>query len=769
MTVLPQRLPLRRRASRKRSCGRSSRGSSLLTLLLGLLANIAAAVGRRAGAAPGFPGAGAALLVHPGAALRRRRRRVVLGLLMDVGDATLFGQHALAYAVLAYARRIFPPPRAALSAVAAGGAGRGAAAALCAALVLLVRVVGGAPLPRWTYVGAAARRRAAVAAGVGAAAMAAAPAALAGGALATTHGAPTALRSHNAVGEPRASARPSCKQPRARAVPASAAGSSIAGVLVLARVRRAVRPLLLPAGRPARPLPDAGRDQSHRDRADRAQPRRDHRSQRRRARAKLLGLHARDHAVARHESRRDDRRSWPRSSTSSRATASASSKLLEESKNFESLPLRTRLTDEEVARFAVNRYRFPGVEIKARLFRQYPFGEIASHVIGYIGRINDRDVERIDDWDETANYKGSDYIGKVGVELSYERELHGTTGVEEVEVDAGGRAVRTLSRTPPIVRQQPARCRSTSSCRRSPRRRSATAAARWSRSIPRPARCSPSCRKPGFDPNLFVDGIDPANWEELNDSPDKPLLNRPLRGAYPPGSTIKPFLALAALTSGKRTPPQTIFDPGLFPDRRAARTASATTSPAATARSTCTSRSSRPATPTTTCSPARPTSTTPARFMSQFGFGQKTGIDIEGELPGMLPSREWKRAALRRQELSRGASQVVPGRLDLGRASARATTRSRRCSWRRRSRSSPTTASRIAPHLVKSDRERRAPARCARSRREPPHTLAVKPEHLAVIKNALVGVQQGRHQRRGVRRRQVRQRAARPAPRRCIR
>ena len=124
-------------------------------------------------------------------------------------------------------------------------------------------------------------------------------------------------------------------------------------------------------------------------------------------------------------------------------------KLLDESKNFESLPLRTRLSDEEVARFAVNRFRFPGVEIKARLFRQYPYGEHASHVIGYIGRINDRDVARIDEWEETANYKGSDYIGKIGVELSYERELHGRTGFEEVEIDAGGRAVRTLSRTPP--------------------------------------------------------------------------------------------------------------------------------------------------------------------------------------------------------------------------------------------------------------------------------------------------------------------------------
>src|SRR5437660_7937446 len=236
-------------------------------------------------------------------------------------------------------------------------------------------------------------------------------------------------------------------------------------------------------------------------------------------------------------------------------------RLLEETKNFESLPLRTRLSDEEVARFAVNRYRFPGVEIKARLFRQYPFGEIASHVIGYIGRINDRDVERIDEWDETANYKGSDYIGKVGLELSYERELHGTTGVEEVEVDAGGRAVRTLSRTAPtsgnnlrlsldIKLQQAIEAAFGD-------RRGAPVAI-----DPANGEVLAFVSKPGFDPNLFVDGIDPTNWDALNTSIDKPLLNRPLRGAYPPGSTIKPFLALSALTSGKRTPTQTISDPG---------------------------------------------------------------------------------------------------------------------------------------------------------------------------------------------------------------
>src|SRR5499427_1302692 len=316
-------------------------------------------------------------------------------------------------------------------------------------------------------------------------------------------------------------------------------------------------------------------------------------------------------------------------------------KLLEESKNFESLPIRTRLSDEEVARFAVNRYRFPGVEIKARLFRQYPFGEIASHLIGYIGRINDRDVKRIDDWDETANYKGSDFIGKSGVELSYERELHGITGVEEVEVDAGGRAVRTLSRTPPIsgnnlklsldIKLQQAAEAAFGD------RRGALVAL-----DPATGEVLAFVSKPGFDPNLFVDGIDPASWTELNDSPDKPLLNRPLRGAYPPGSTIKPFLALSALSSGKRSATQAIFDPGYYQIAGSAHRF----------------RDDKPGghgyvdmprsiivscdTYYYTLAGETDIDDTYA-FMSQFGYGKETGIDIEGELPGVLPSRAWKR------------------------------------------------------------------------------------------------------------------------------
>jgi penicillin-binding protein 2 len=411
-------------------------------------------------------------------------------------------------------------------------------------------------------------------------------------------------------------------------------------------------------------------------------------------------------------------------------------RLLDESKFFESLPLRTRLTDEEVARFAVNRYRFPGVEIKARLFRQYPFGALASHLIGYIGRINERDVKRIDEWDETANYKGSDYIGKSGIELSYERELHGTTGVEQVEVDAGGRAVRTLSRTPPIsgnnvrlaldIRLQQVAERAFGE------RRGALVAL-----DPATGEVFAFVSKPGFDPNLFVDGIDPANWEQLNESPDKPLLNRPLRGSYPPGSTIKPFLALSALNSGKRTPTQAIFDPGYYQIAGSAHRF----------------RDDKPGghgyvdmarsiivscdTYYYTLAGETDIDDTFA-FMSQFGFGRETGIDIEGELPGVLPSRAWKRERFSgknyREEhrkwylgdsISAGIGQGYNAFTPAQQAQAIAMIANDGVSLR--------------PHAVKSI-ENVANGESREIAPEVMRSLVVKPEHLAVIKNALIGV-----------------------------
>jgi penicillin-binding protein 2 len=411
-------------------------------------------------------------------------------------------------------------------------------------------------------------------------------------------------------------------------------------------------------------------------------------------------------------------------------------KLLEESRNLESLPLRTRLTDEEVARFAVNRYRFPGVEIKARLFRQYPFGEIASHVIGYIGRINDRDIVRIGEWDETANYKGSDYIGKVGLELSYERELHGTTGVEEVEVDAAGRAVRTLSRTPPIAGNDlklslDIRLQEVAEAAFGNRRGALVAIE------PATGDVLAFVSRPGFDPNLFVDGIDAVNWELLNESPDKPLLNRPLRGAYPPGSTIKPFLALGALTSGKRTAMQTIFDPGFFQIPGAAhrfrddkKGGHGTVDMHKSIVASCDTYYYMLANETDIDDTYR--------FMSQFSFGRKTGIDIEGELSGVLPSRDWKRQRFSGQNyreehrkwylgdsISAGIGQGYNAFTPVQLASATATVANDGVAYR--------------PHLVKYIRDTRT-GDVRQLEREPTHTVPLKPEHLAVIKAALVGV-----------------------------
>ncbi len=411
-------------------------------------------------------------------------------------------------------------------------------------------------------------------------------------------------------------------------------------------------------------------------------------------------------------------------------------KLLEESKNLESLPLRTRLSDEEVARFAVNRYRFPGVEIKARLFRQYPFGELASHVIGYIGRINDRDVARIDEWEETANYKGSDYIGKIGVELSYERELHGKTGFEEVEVDAGGRAVRTLSRTPPTSGND---LRLSLDIRLQEVAETAFGERRGALVAIEPATGDVLAfvSKPGFDPNLFVDGIDPANWEMLNDSPDKPLLNRPLRGAYPPGSTIKPYLALSALNSGKRTPTQTIFDPGFF---QIAGQAHRFRDDKPGGHGTVDMYKSLVASCDTyyyiLASETDIDDT--ARFMSQLGFGRKTGIDIDGELPGVLPSREWKRTRFAGKDyrdehrkwylgdsISAGIGQGYNAFTPMQQAHAIATIANDGVAFQ--------------PHLVKSVRDARTGA-LREIAREPAYTVPIKPEHLAFVKNALVGV-----------------------------
>jgi penicillin-binding protein 2 len=325
-------------------------------------------------------------------------------------------------------------------------------------------------------------------------------------------------------------------------------------------------------------------------------------------------------------------------------------KLLAETRNSESLPIRTRLSDEEVAKFAANRYRYNGtVEIKARLFRQYPYDEIASHVLGYMGRINQADQARLEEEGLDANYRGTDSIGKAGVEASYQHELHGTTGFEQVEIDAAGRGIRTLSRTPSqpgnnVALTLDLRLQQVAEQALGERRGAVVALEPASGAV------LAFVSKPGFDPNYFVDGIDPQYWAELNNSPDRPLYNRAIAGTYPPGSTFKPFMALAALDLGKRTPRSAINDPGyfVFGDRRF--------------------RDSKPgghgyvdlfksivvSSDTYYYMLANDMGIEAiAGYMKNFGFGAKTGIDLQGELPGVLPSPEWKVKRFRRPEQQR--------------------------------------------------------------------------------------------------------------------
>jgi len=326
-------------------------------------------------------------------------------------------------------------------------------------------------------------------------------------------------------------------------------------------------------------------------------------------------------------------------------------RLREESLSFDSLPIRTRLSDEEVARFAAQRYRFPGVEVKARLLRQYPNGEAASHVVGYIGRINQREKELMADWPEEdqANYRGTEYIGKLGTEQQHEQTLHGATGFERVETSAGGRAVRSLASsaaTPgdTVVLSIDLQLQKMVEDLFGERRGALVAI------DPRNGEVLAFVSKPTFDPNLFVDGIDVENWRALNESIDKPLLNRALRGTYPPGSTYKPFMALAALETGARTAGTVINDPGFWMFGNHRFRSHGDTSLGAVDLHRSIVKSSN----TYYYSLANEMGVDRMHdFMKPLGFGQITGIDLKGEVRGVLPSQAWKRETYKRPEQQR--------------------------------------------------------------------------------------------------------------------
>ncbi|HCZ16566.1 MAG TPA: penicillin-binding protein 2 [Accumulibacter sp.] len=405
-------------------------------------------------------------------------------------------------------------------------------------------------------------------------------------------------------------------------------------------------------------------------------------------------------------------------------------KLLEESKSFESLPIRTRLSEEEVARFAANRYLFPGVEVKARLFRQYPLGPIASHAVGYINRINKRDLEMIDESELAANYRGTDHIGKTGIEQKYEFQLHGETGYEQVEIDAGGRAIRSLSRTAPI---QGSRLTLTLDVKLQEMAEKAFGDRRGALVAIEPATGGilALVSNPSFDPNLFIDGIRSDDWELLNNSPERPMLNRALNGTYPPGSTFKPFMALAALETGKRTPGQAISDPGFFnfaghhfrDDKKGGH---GTVDMYKSIVHSCDTYYYMLANDMGIDAIAR--------FMGQLGFGQKTGVDIEGESEGVLPSPEWKKRRFRRPEqqkwfagetISIGIGQGYNSYTPIQLAQATAAIANNGVMFR--------------PHLVKYITDSRTGEKTM-IEPEPMRRLAWKPQHVETIRNAMVGV-----------------------------
>ncbi len=405
-------------------------------------------------------------------------------------------------------------------------------------------------------------------------------------------------------------------------------------------------------------------------------------------------------------------------------------KQVDESKSIDSVPIRNRLTDEEVARFAAQRYRFPGVEIRARLFRNYPYDQLASHVIGYIGRINTSEKAKIEESEDAGNYRGTEYIGKLGVEQSYENQLHGTTGVQEMETSAGGRAVRRLNSSQSIpgnsvVLSIDIKLQKLIEDLYGTRRGALVAL------DPKTGEVLAFVSKPTFDPNLFVDGIDADNWQALNESPDKPLLNRALRGTYPPGSTYKPFMALAALQSGKRAEKTLISDPGFFMfgnhrfrddkegghgvvDMYKSIVESCDTYYYTLARDMGVDLISEQ--------------------MKPLGFGQITGIDILGESRGVLPSTDWKRNTYKKAEqqrwysgetISLGIGQGYNSFTMLQIAHATATIANNGLKMR--------------PHIVREvlDVETKAPSPVAK---EPIGQLPLSPENLDVIKRAMIGV-----------------------------
>ncbi len=310
-------------------------------------------------------------------------------------------------------------------------------------------------------------------------------------------------------------------------------------------------------------------------------------------------------------------------------------------RRFEGVPLRFRLSDEEVARLAVNQYRLPGVQVRAELSRHYPLGRVASHAIGYVGRISEAELQRVD----PSDYLGTSHIGKVGIERAYEELLHGHVGFQQVETNAQGRTLKVLERTLPepgrnLYLNLDVRLQKVAEEAFGERNGALVAI------DPRTGGVLALVSMPTYDPNLFVNGLDTLTFRQLSESPERPLFNRALRGQYPPGSTIKPFVGLAGLELNEVAPHEPVSCPGWYMLKNDPR------------RYRDWKKTGHGETDLTkaiveSCDvyfydlSMRLGIDRMHDYLARFGLGKRTGIDIRGELSGLLPSSAWKRRTYR--------------------------------------------------------------------------------------------------------------------------
>jgi penicillin-binding protein 2 len=403
---------------------------------------------------------------------------------------------------------------------------------------------------------------------------------------------------------------------------------------------------------------------------------------------------------------------------------------LQDSSRFAHVVLRNNLNDVEAAWFASQAFRFPGVNLRGRWVRDYPQGEAAAHVVGYIGRISENDLDKLENTSQTGNYRGTDVMGKKGVEKTYEQVLHGLTGSESIEVTAKGRVVRSLNRNDPsagkdLVLTIDMRLQ-----------RIAEQAFEGQRGAlvaidPSNGEILAFVSRPAFDPNLFVDGIDVESWRQLNESEDFPLVNRPLFGTYPIGSTYKPFVALAALELKKRGAKDIIYDPGYFelgPQRY--RNSGSTAYGAVDMHRALVVSSD---TYFYSLAPLIPIDVL-HDFMAQFGFGQITDIDLDGEKAGVLPSTSWKRKAFkRREDQSWYQGETVSSLVGQGYNSftllqlAQATSVLANMGVLRQ------------PHIVRAIKDART-GEAVPITIKPPQTLSLKPANIKIVRDAMVEV-----------------------------